>query len=182
MLNKFSNEQYTEKLLQIADEYEKKLYEFTKDTDGKDFLQTILKGHLYIEQELNLLLGKYLKHPEHLDNRMNFSSKLNLVFALGVIESPEKVVIQRINELRNKYAHQVNFEIDQEYFDDRIVAAFSQGTKKSYLQFLSSHKEKDQLIIQLGFALYTVWHMLLEKALIPDDIREQLNREIKRHS
>ncbi|WJQ82708.1 hypothetical protein [Brevibacillus brevis] len=97
---------------------------------------------------------------------------------MGVIEGQEKEVIVRVNELRNKYAHQVDFEINQEYFDTRIVDAFSEKTKQWYRSFLlSQKKDKDQLIIQLGVALYTVWYMLIEKILIPDDIRERLEKD-----
>ncbi|WJQ82707.1 hypothetical protein [Brevibacillus brevis] len=74
MVNKMSDDEYTKVLLQLVEEYERKLYEFTSSTDGKGFLQAILKGHLYIEQELNLLLIKHLKYPDHLDKRMNFIS------------------------------------------------------------------------------------------------------------
>ncbi|WP_068792275.1 hypothetical protein [Brevibacillus laterosporus] len=178
MVTKITEDEYTRVLLQLVEEFERKLFEFTNSTDGKDFLQAILKGHLYIEQELNLLLNKHLKYPEHLDKRMNFISKLNLVFALGVIESQEKEVIVRINELRNKYAHKVDFEINQEYFDKKIVDAFSPQIKQRYNGLLLNYQEdKDQLIIQLGIALYTVWYMLVEETLIPDDIKKRLQKD-----
>jgi hypothetical protein len=173
----FSDEEIERVLLPIADQFEKKYKEFEAGTDSEDYLKVILKGHLYIEQELNLLLNKNLKYPQHLDKRMDFMTKVSLVFALGAVDELEKNVIVNINKIRNKYAHQINFELTDEYFQEKIYNAFSPTTRQTFTNFLSSFKhDAEKLIRRLKVALFTVWYMLVDKTLIPDEVKQKLSK------
>ncbi|MCZ4344752.1 hypothetical protein [Devosia neptuniae] len=69
----------------------------TKDDIGK-----ILRCHLVIEQQLELLISTSSRAK--VDGRTTFYSKINLLRAIKV---PEKICIscEALNDLRNKFAH-----------------------------------------------------------------------------
>lgn len=65
----------------------------------------ILKGHLLIENALDVLIGAALKRPEFLSSRLTFHSKLSLARALGAIPDTYAGPIKALNRVRNDIAH-----------------------------------------------------------------------------
>ncbi|MDM5333450.1 hypothetical protein QUF56_09445 [Ureibacillus composti] len=77
-----------------------------------DKMYLILRGHLYIELELNTLLDNCLPHPEELElNKMTFYNKVKLAKALNLIDDLTKNVLLQFNEIRNNYAHNLNYQL-----------------------------------------------------------------------
>ncbi|WP_257139109.1 hypothetical protein [Bacillus pseudomycoides] len=94
-----------EKLRKDADE-------FMKATNEEDELQIVLRGHIYIEHEIERLLRNHLVEPDAiLSNRFTFMSKLNLAVALGLISMDKKIPYKILNDLRNDYAHELNYKM-----------------------------------------------------------------------
>jgi hypothetical protein len=82
----------------ITDFIDEKLYEkFSKHIYSpllkmNESMTTILRGHLYIENEIEKQLETYLKHPEVLDlSRMKFPSKLDLLVAVGLMDKNKRI-------------------------------------------------------------------------------------------
>lgn len=89
--------------------------EFMKATNEEDELQIILRGHLYIEHEIEKLLRNYLVEPKYvLGSRSMFMNKLNLATALGLISVSKRNSYKKLNDLRNAYAHELNYKMTEE--------------------------------------------------------------------
>lgn len=86
--------------------------EFMEATDEEDELQVVLRGHIYIEHEIERLLRNHLVEPDViLTDKFMFMSKLNLAVALGLISVDRKIPYKKLNDLRNAYAHQLNYKM-----------------------------------------------------------------------
>lgn len=93
-------------------EFQRDFKKFFDDTKGEDQLQVIIRGHLYIEHEIDKLLHKKLKHPEHVfTNNFMFNGKLNWSLALGLIPDEHKTAYSKFNTIRNKFAHNLNYQL-----------------------------------------------------------------------
>ena len=72
----------------------------------------ILRTHLLIEELLRDLIAANFKHPEALDGaRLNFSQILTLAKAGTLASKPEMwhwTAIDKLNKLRNLFAHHIN--------------------------------------------------------------------------
>lgn len=96
----------------IAEKINRDIKAFFRATDGEDELQVILRGHLYIEHEFEKMLRNHLVEPQFiLDNRFMFMNKLNLATSLGLISVSKRNSYKKFNDLRNKYAHTLNFKM-----------------------------------------------------------------------
>lgn len=84
--------------------------EFLANTEGEDELQVVLRTHLYIERELTEILKISLAEPDYiLNTRFMFANKLNLAVALGVFPIGVKKAYDKLNKMRNKFAHELEF-------------------------------------------------------------------------
>jgi len=80
--------------------------------DSKE-LNSLLKGHLFIERILDTLIKKALQKPEILYNKqqLTFSFKVNLAASLGVLPEEYWGPIKALNKIRNNYAHDLNYQV-----------------------------------------------------------------------
>lgn len=82
---------------------------FSRSLDeSKGSLETLLKGHLWIENVLNSFLEAATEHPHalHLD-RVSFSNKVNLCEAFGLVSPSVAETLRLFNRHRNELAHDV---------------------------------------------------------------------------
>ncbi|MGG1151241.1 hypothetical protein [Bacillus wiedmannii] len=101
--------------MQVGEKIDKDVQDFLSATVGMDELQMILRGHLYIEHELERLLKIYLVEPKHiLTDRFMFMNKLNLAVALGGLSSGKKNSYKKLNDLRNRYVHALKFKMSEQ--------------------------------------------------------------------
>ena len=84
-----------------------------------DSWQHLLQGHLYFDHVIKQLPINALENPDAINaSRLGFSQKLLLVLALGLFPIGTMSVVEHINSLRNKIAHDLDFEItDKEVLD-----------------------------------------------------------------
>lgn len=89
---------------------------FPKELEYKnDKLYIILRGHLYIENELDALLEGFLPNPDVLElHRESFRRKIFLALALNLIEQNHFAALRDFNEFRNKYAHRLKYHISHQ--------------------------------------------------------------------
>lgn len=74
--------------------------------------QQLIQAHLYFEHVVAQLLKEALAKPEAISlSRMGFGQRLDLVVAMALL--PDEMVrpIRKISGLRNKIAHDLNFEV-----------------------------------------------------------------------
>ncbi|EJR41435.1 hypothetical protein IIK_05816 [Bacillus cereus VD102] len=117
----------------IGLEISKSALKFFEDTEGEDELQVILRGHLYIEHELEKLLRLALVEPDYVltNNRFMFASKVDLAVSLGLLPKSSKKVYGKLNSVRNNYAHQLDFKITEKNLSD-IVSCMDESMKHKY--------------------------------------------------
>jgi hypothetical protein len=88
----------------------------------------VVTYHLRLESLLEKILKEYLVEPEVLDfDRMMFAQKASFACAIGKIERPLYEVLKRMNSLRNKFAHRMDFKPSFDQIHDLIVLAGKAG-------------------------------------------------------
>jgi hypothetical protein len=76
--------------------------------------QQLLQAHLYYDHVVTCILTEELKNPDAINvKRMGFYQKLRLIRAMGLLPEKLTVVTESINSLRNRIAHELDFEIDE---------------------------------------------------------------------
>lgn len=72
----------------------------------------ILKGHIFIEQILEILLSKNMKNPSvFFKKNRSFDIKVDLAHALGLLDSKYYSAFKAINNVRNNYAHKHDYKV-----------------------------------------------------------------------
>lgn len=152
---------------------------FLNDTESEDELQVILRGQLYIEREITGMLKVSLKEPNViLNDRFMFMSKLNLAVALGIIRSEDKKVFEKINSLRNKFAHSLNFKCEEKNYTE-IYDSFNGDMKKfrdTYL--ISKENENDDLLSKIRSLIGLIWlYIRSEHAVLPLELELEKRKQ-----
>ncbi len=102
----------------------------------EDILSFIVKGHLYCEAALGEILRQDFKHPEMVDiDRLGFSTKVNLCTALGIVWLDLRPGLLKLNSLRNKIVHNLEYEI-QERDQAELINEIKSSLGKSFGSFL----------------------------------------------
>ncbi|WP_315765658.1 MULTISPECIES: hypothetical protein [unclassified Bradyrhizobium] len=83
--------------------------------------QQLLQAHLYFDHVITKTLEDALKNPDAINMRRNsFSQKLQLISAMGLLPAELISPVEFINGLRNRIAHDLDFEIDDKHIDDLV--------------------------------------------------------------
>ena len=120
----------------------------------------VLKGHLvserYIERFIKLFL---LKGERMLSNgRLSYAQKLHLVDSFGIIDSNLISCLRKLNDLRNKLAHRLDYEI---CIDDIQFIGAPLG--KTYTKFKKEHGDnlKNLMCTVIGFTCSGIAHYVV---------------------
>ncbi len=80
-----------------------------------DELSPILRGHIFIEKILEVLISKNLDNPKALFSKnRSFDLKLDLAKAIGLLEEKYYSSFKALNNIRNNYAHRATYKISFE--------------------------------------------------------------------
>lgn len=75
----------------------------------------LLVAHLYLDHVVSALLSESMVAPAALDlERMGFAQKLQIAGALGLIRAEERAMLKAVNDVRNRLAHRLDFEMNDE--------------------------------------------------------------------
>lgn len=87
--------------------------ELADELDSRsDPLYLVIKGHLFIENELNKILEGFIPNPKILNlNKKGFYEKVCLAQSFNMIDEPVTNALLNFNDLRNAYAHNLNFNL-----------------------------------------------------------------------
>lgn len=85
----------------------------------KDDLQVVIRGHLLAEHYLVELIENNLPIKNQLDfDSIRFPQLVRLARSLDCIDADFKGMLLKINKLRNKYAHNLEWEVTQKEIDE----------------------------------------------------------------
>lgn len=107
----------------LAIKIDREVEEFIKATNEEDELQIILRGHIYIEHEIEKMVRNHLVEPSAIlggRNRVPYNNKLKLAVALGVLPKDKKSPYDKLGGLRNKYAHKLNYKMTESDFRELV--------------------------------------------------------------
>lgn len=135
--------------------------EFMDATKGEDELQIVLRAHLYIEYELEKMLRNYFVEPKvFLGKDPSFSSKLNLVVALGLLPKDKLSPYEKFNTLRNRYAHRLRFSVTDEKLDE-LASSLDKELKRDFFDKDWNKKKQDRdenyKLSKLRWSLVALW-------------------------
>ncbi|MEC0174355.1 hypothetical protein P4H83_05680 [Paenibacillus favisporus] len=156
----------------IAEVFLQQYNKFMMDTSSESNLQTILRAHLYIEFELEKLLLKTLTHPDILRGKLRFIDKVRFVFALGLLPKEEMDAIVKINNLRNAFAHKLEYDFSEDHLD-KLIDSFSAKQHTEYVSYLGGESVTD-IGGRLKMALFTIWISLYEVNSISKELAEKM--------
>ncbi|MEC0131516.1 hypothetical protein [Paenibacillus odorifer] len=145
----------------IVDEIVPKYRDFLEDIKSNDFLSIILRGHLYVEHELTELNSKFLIDGKFL-SKNKFLQQLELGLALGAVEKEWEPALKKLNEFRNKYAHNLGFTFNEQYYED-FISTFSLEMKKNFeIKCIELTKiYGNTLHTKLGILISHLWVLLV---------------------
>ncbi|MBT2722300.1 hypothetical protein [Bacillus sp. ISL-46] len=134
-------------------EFQRSYNEFLEITDHEEAMIVVIRAHLYIEQEINQLLHKVLEIVPD----MTFSQKINFCKSLLIIDKDMIGPLNKFNTLRNSFAHNLNFKLEEKNYDD-LVSTLSKSSKEQFYKDLSRfHKSEKTLLDKLRILLASIW-------------------------
>jgi hypothetical protein len=116
--------------------------------DESNVISLVLKSHLYIENLLDYIIKKKIKkHELILDNSFSFYQKLKIMMSKNYLTDKLFRTIKLLNTIRNKYAHNLkyniaNFDFSQfPYCEDIYLSLKTKniGVKKEAHIFVLKH-------------------------------------------
>lgn len=110
--------------------------------DQNDKLYLILRGHLYIENELNKLLEGFIPNSDILElYKERFRTKAEIAFAFNLIDQNQCEMLLEFNEFRNKYAHRLKYNIShQEIMDLKSQLGEIEGLERLVEDIITENK------------------------------------------
>ena len=111
--------------------------------DSNSIITYIISTHLWIEYLLTRCLETILPNPDALftDRPPSFYLLVSLCEAHDIIAPDFANVLRKVNALRNKFAHQLNFEPQQQEVD-AILKALREMDKPFHMSYVpGSEKE-----------------------------------------
>ncbi|MBW5456583.1 MAG: hypothetical protein E7C05_17140 [Clostridium botulinum] len=103
---------------------------FEVEEDGTKFLHDFLRGHLYLEYILNVLIEKAIK-SKHKNEFDTFYKKVCVLKDNKIIDDNMGKLLIAINKIRNKLAHQIDFKITFKMMFDLAVLSINAGVEYS---------------------------------------------------
>src|SRR5699024_3625785 len=117
---------------------EEKERSFLDNIEKKDPLQIVVRGHLFLENELIHLLEATFPQKDCLDpSDLRFPMKVKLVGALGLLPKESIPSYLKFNSLRNKFALRLDMEITSEEIK-KIINSLS---KQQFYVFEKRNKD-----------------------------------------
>jgi hypothetical protein len=176
-------------LVKEINEEKKKFYRYT---ESEDFLGIILRGHLFIENELDKLLSNVLLNNTKMSLPF-FKSKLDCAYSIGVIDKEWYGGFSKLNKIRNKYAHDLDYEFQKKDYED-LLATLDKESKREFnkdldatitirkiKRFFTSNEEPENLTLRdkTRVLLSNFWIYLKLQNLQIDKVIEEIHYERK---
>jgi hypothetical protein len=126
--------------------------------NSQNYLDGVLRGHLFIESKIVEMIQGKLTNPSVLElDKISFPLKLQLGVALGLLELEDLPAYKKINRLRNETAHKLNFEVTDEKIQDLI------SNLNPYQLKISNFDDDDDLAFRFRKSIAALYYLLCEK-------------------
>lgn len=126
--------------------------------NSQNYLDVVLRGHLFIESKIVEMIQGKLTNPSVLEfGKISFPLKLQLGAALGLLELEDLPAYKKINRLRNETAHKLTFEVTDEKIQDLI------STLNPYQLKISNFNDGDDLAFRFRKCIAALYYILCEK-------------------
>ncbi|MDQ0884839.1 hypothetical protein [Peribacillus sp. V2I11] len=146
---------------EVQEQFKKEVADFLADLEHENELQAILRGHLYIENELVKLLKGVLVEPTYvLSNNFGFMNKLSLAVGLGLITKDAFDVYRRFNTIRNNYAHKLSYKVteaDLNSIKQLIRGEIERDFNLWIFEQSSIYANEKDVLIQLRIVIAFLW-------------------------
>jgi len=130
---------------------------FLQNINSKDYLNVVLRSHLFIEAKIVEILHEKLVNPNALEfNKLNFPLKLQLCASLGILEKQDLPAYIRLNKLRNDSAHRLDFEIADKNIQELISLLNPEQLK------IANINEDDDLAFQFRKCITALYLILAD--------------------
>ena len=160
-------------------DYEESTNKFILETSKGDILQVVLRGHLYIEHELTTIIKRQLENPDHyIKDGMMFAQKLNLAYALGCLNKDEKAAYAKLNTIRNKYVHELDYKLTEQEFMN-FINTFDSNQRVHYDKLIQARLSRD-LLAKFIYAITILWVEVRNHVLLYD-LNQYLSKEKAEH-
>jgi hypothetical protein len=110
-------------------EISKATFDYWMHPEEKEILSIVVMGHLVIESLLVESIKTQLKFPDEFDPySLSFPKKVELCVAQDILSPSQKAVYLKLNTIRNKFAHQLNYDFTFDeafnYAKEMAIAGF----------------------------------------------------------
>jgi hypothetical protein len=122
-------------------------------------LEVLLRGHLWIEQELVAAISAALRDPEQLEpggQHLSFPVRVRLAAALGMIRPPEVGGYLALNRLRNRVAHRLGSDIQPSDARD-LLNAIGRNARNVYDAVMAEEGREPDWLHSLRFTLAVLY-------------------------
>ncbi|MEZ0315833.1 MAG: hypothetical protein ACAH10_02980 [Methylophilaceae bacterium] len=102
---------------------------------SEDDLGVVVRVHLHIEQQLNLIIEGLVPHPKSLP-RLRFEQKIKLAIALGLNQDFFEP-LKKIGDIRNSFSHDIKAKLTRD-----LVIEFLAALTQAQLDKLNKAYEK----------------------------------------
>jgi hypothetical protein len=111
------DEELVNKVSELCFDYE----QFIGRVFQGDRWQQVLQAHLYFDHVITRMLEEALPNPDAMKlRRITFSQKVQLISAMNLVPSSLIPAVEYINGVRNRIAHELNFEISDDAVNNLI--------------------------------------------------------------
>lgn len=93
-----------------------------EEVKNESILHVILRVHLYIERELNIILNELNLDATGIHNN-RFKTKLDIIYKLSMIDKKLYDVLTKLNSIRNEFAHKIVTKGDEELYKRLLEGA-----------------------------------------------------------
>lgn len=143
---------------------------FLDNIEQKDPLQIVVRGHLFLENELIHLLESIFPQKDCLDpSDLRFPMKVKLVGALGLLPKESLSIYLKFNSLRNKFAHRLDMEITSEEIE-KLINSLSKQQLYIFEKRNKDNKNEEDYIENLRDIISI---MFVELMSAVEDIKEK---------
>jgi len=151
--------------------------QFIKIALADDIVVLSIRGHIAIDSALSDVILQALPNPHLLEvERLSFLLKFDLAVALQSMNKNSRPLFQKLNSIRNQFAHQAAAELN-DVMAQELKNCMTESHKKIVKHtFETAKKPRDILEIATAAAFYEAHYAheyLINKKLELDAVREE---------
>ncbi|QDH23469.1 hypothetical protein [Saccharibacillus brassicae] len=154
---------YTEVTKKAYHEFSQEFFEKTK---SEELLIVVLRSHIFIEHEIEILLRNFCIDVKKTKLQF-YSQKLDLINSTGVLKKELYDSLSFVNEIRNKFAHRLDYKFDDEIYNT-LYSKLPEDTRESLKKEFAPKKlrlDNSGYLLAMRHVLSSLWAELKAMSL-----------------